>query len=152
MGYRRQRLLIIKGGGDGGDPAVLASIAGAALNTGVGKTTDTLDLVALNDTTLRILPAQEMFFVENFNDVMPLTEAMVSFAQQDYPLANLGLVADGTYLRYIGYNADGVVQVGSANFFMNQSVAHLGFVLVKRVAGVTTFLDGAAGLRNVSSS
>src|SRR6187431_2746782 len=130
MGYRRQRLLIIKGGGGEGDPTVLSSIAGAALNTGVGKTTDTLDLVAINDTTLRIMAAQEMFFVENFAEGVPLAEAMVSFDQQDYPLANLGLTVDGTYLRYIGYDVDGVVQVGTANFFMNQSVAHLGFVLV----------------------
>jgi len=168
---RRQKIIFFNTGNGGGLPGsadwglisgditdqsdlndALALIGGAALNTGVGKTTDTLELQALNDTTLRITAAQNMFFTELFAPGMPFDEAMVSFPQTDFALAGLGLVADGTYIRYIGYDVNGVVQVGTANFFMNQGVAHLGFVMVKRVGGVTTFLDGAAGPRNVHSA
>ena len=61
------------------------------------------------------------------------------------------MTTDGIFFRFIGYNVNGVVQISTQNFDQNPAVVGLGNLVLKRVAGVTTFLDGAAGPRNVIS-
>lgn len=126
---------------------VFTSLGGSTLQTGVTTYTDTIGLIALNDTTLRFKPVVQSIFYT----LIPtgLQNATKSFAQIDFPLSGLGLVADGIFIRYVGLNSAGTVVVSSSSFVNDNTTLQFGYIIVKRVGGVVTFLDGAAGPRNV---
>ena len=122
----------------------------ATLTTGVTQSNDTVRLVALDDTTLRILALQQGLFYPQIV-LSNITTAFRSFPQTDYLLANITLPADGSYIRFVGYDQAGSVNVSAADFSTNPNIISLGYILIKQVAGVKTFLDGSAGPRNVVS-
>jgi hypothetical protein len=119
----------------------------AAVSTGISDTTDTFEFQALNDTTLRILAVTQAIF----KTLIGTASIVKSFPQQDVALSTLGLTTDGIFFRFIGYDVNGAIQVSPQNFDQSDSIIGLGNVILKRVAGVTTFLDGAAGPRNIVS-
>jgi hypothetical protein len=128
--------------------AIFTALGNSVLSTGVTKTTDTIGLTALNDTTLRLNPVVEAVFY----NLIPLgiPNALRSFAQIDYPLAGLpGVVTDGIYVIFVGVNEAGTVITSAQSFTLDESTLQYGYIVVKRVAGVNSFLDGAAGPRNV---
>ena len=123
-------------------------LAKATGTTGLVNRNDTFALIALNDTTLRINAVGAAFF----RGAVDLPESAIkSFAQQDYALSLLAIPTNTIALRYIGYDKLGVVQVSSTRF-SSENILELGSVTIKDTAGVITFLDGAAGVRNVFSS
>ena len=128
---------------------VLTSLAHIASTTGVTRTSDSAGLTALSDTVLRINALQQGIFYNQLN--AGVNNAVRTFAQQDWPLSNLGLSTDGFFIRYIGYLENGDVVVSNDNLNSNSNALQLGYILVKRVGGVTTFIDGAAGPRNAHS-
>jgi hypothetical protein len=152
------------GGGGGGAPtwgaitgdinsqadllAILTALGNSVLSTGVTKTTDTIGLTALNDTTLRLKPVAQAIFYGLIPTGIPL--ALRTFAQIDYPLASIpGIAADGIYIRFVGVNQAGAVVTSAQSFKLDETTLQYGYIIIKRVAGVNTFLDGAAGARNV---
>jgi hypothetical protein len=126
-----------------------SNLGRATLTTGVTQNTDTVRLVALNDTTLRIEPlVQGLFYAQVTTNI---TTAFRSFPQTDYPLANITLPGNGSYIRFVGYDQGGAVTISASDFSNNVNIISLGYILIKQVAGVKTFLDGSAGPRNVVS-
>jgi hypothetical protein len=119
----------------------MARLAQASLTTGVADENDTVLLSAPNATTLRIGALQAGVFAALLGPGLPVTTAVKAFAQTDYPLASLGLVADGTYARWIGYNSAGTVVASTTSFVNDETVISLGAIVVKRVGGVTSFID-----------
>jgi hypothetical protein len=119
----------------------LAIQAQAALTTGVVDEDDTVLLSAPNATTLRIAALQHGVFAQLLGVGLPVSTAFKSFAQQDYALSGLGLVADGTYARWIGYNSSGSVVASAQPFVNDDTIIQLGAVVLKRVGGVTSFID-----------
>ena len=127
-----------------------SSIANAALNSGVGSVNDTVELQALNATTLRVLPLQKSIFRNLLAPGVPFTNAIKSFPQQDFPLSGIpGITTDGTYFRYVGYDSTGAINYSTSTQVINQSLVQLGFITIKRVGGVNTFIDDAAGVRGI---
>jgi len=128
--------------------AIFTALGNSVLSTGVTKTTDTIGLTALNDTTLRLKPVAQAVFYNLIPNGIPL--AVRTFAQIDYPLASLpGIAADGIYIRFVGVNQAGAVVTSAQTFKLDETTLQYGYIIIKRVAGVNTFLDGAAGPRNV---
>jgi len=128
--------------------AIFTALGNSVLSTGVTKTTDTIGLTALNDTTLRLKPVAQAVFYNLIPNGIPL--AVRTFAQIDYPLASLpGIAADGIYIRFVGVNQAGAVITSAQTFKLDETTLQYGYIIIKRVAGVNTFLDGAAGPRNV---
>ena len=137
-----------------GDPAsqtdlnnIFTAIGNSVLSTGVTKTSDTIGLTALSDTVLRIKPIQQAVFYPLIST--GINHAVRTFVQTDFQLSNIPLAADGIYVRFIGVNNAGTVIVSTGPFTLDETTLQIGYVIVKRVAGVTTFLDGVAGPRNV---
>lgn len=116
--------------------------------TGVTSYGDTVNLVALTDTTLRILPLQQGLF---YNEIATsgLKAAFKSFPQTDVALATVPLVADGLYIRYVSYDKLGAVSFSANSTANDYNYIMLGVVFLKRVAGVNTFTNGSVGPRNV---
>ncbi len=128
--------------------AIFTALGNSVLSTGVTKTTDTIGLTALNDTTLRLKPVAQAIFYGLISTGIPL--ALRTFAQIDYPLASIpGIVADGIYIRFVGVNQAGAVITSAQAFTLDETTLQYGYIIIKRVAGINTFLDGAAGPRNV---
>jgi len=119
----------------------MARLAQASLTTGVADENDTVLLSAPNATTLRIAALQAGVFAALLGPGLPVTTAVKTFPQTDYPLASLGLVADGTFARWIGYNQAGTVVASTTSFVNDETVISLGAIVVKRVGGVTSFID-----------
>ena len=119
----------------------------ATLTTGVISESDTLALSALSDTTLRIAPLANGIFYNLLSG--GFTNAIKSFPQTDYPLSNISLAADGVYIRFVSYDSTGAVVVTNTDQRMSADNLQIGYIYLKRVTGVTTFMDGAAGPRNV---
>jgi len=119
----------------------------ATLNTGVTTSTDTVSLIALNNTTLRITALQQGIFYLLLGT--GIGAAVRSFPQIDVPLSTISLPADGVYLRFIGYDQSGAVINSASSFISNQAVLSIGYVLIRRTGGVNAFVDGSAGPRNV---
>ena len=127
----------------------LVSLSKAAISTGVTTYQDTVTFTALTDFTLRIGPvAQALYYDQLLPPGSSLGGALKSFPQLDYPLASLGIATDGIFVRFIGYNFAGAVVVSTSDLAQSTATVQLGYLVVKRVAGVTSFLDGAAGPRN----
>ena len=127
---------------------IFSALGTAVLSTGVTNSNDTIGLIALNDTTLRFKAVTQAVFY----DLIPtgINNAIRTFPQTDYPLASLpGIVADGIYIRFVGKNEAGAVIVSSSTFALDETTLQFGYIIVKRVGGVITFLDGAAGPRNI---
>lgn len=120
---------------------LIATLSRAALTTGLASPDDTVLFSAPNTSTLRIAALQKGIYSTLLGAGLPVQTAIKSFAQQDYPLSSLGLVADGTYARWIGYDSSGTVVTSSQRFTNDSSAIGLGIIVVKRVAGVTTFID-----------
>lgn len=128
--------------------AIFTAMGNSVLSTGVTSYADTIGLIALNDTTLRFKPVVQAVFY----NLIPLgiPNALRSFAQIDYPLAGLpGIVTDGIYVIFVGVNEAGTVITSAQSFTLDESTLQYGYIIVKRVAGVNSFLDGAVGPRNV---
>jgi hypothetical protein len=121
-------------------------VAIGALTTGLLNHNNGAYLTALNDTTLRINSLSNVFFSELVGLV---ADPSLNFAQQDVPLSAVSLPADGVYIRFVGINASGVVSFQTSAINTDPSRAQLGIVYLKRVSGVTSFLDGVVGPRNV---
>ena len=118
-------------------------------------------LTANSTTELGISSIQKSLF---YNLVTTGVEnAIRVFAPAIYPLAQLEtatggnvnavpITANGLYVRYIGYNESGNIYSDVKSFLDNPSILQLGFVAVKRVAGVITFVDDTTvGARNCYS-
>lgn len=116
--------------------------------TGVVSYDDTVELVALNDTTLRILALEEGMFY-NLIDSGGFRSSIKSFPQVDIPLSTVTLPADGLYIRYVSYDSTGAVSFTQDSTTLDPNYIMLGVVFLKRVAGVNSFTNGAAGPRNV---
>lgn len=121
-------------------------VAVGALTTGLLNHNNGAYLAALNDTTLHVNPLANVFFSEMVGLV---ADPSLNFAQQDVPLSAVSLPADGVYIRFVGINASGVVSFQTSAINTDPARAQLGIVYLKRVSGVTSFLDGAVGPRNV---
>lgn len=126
---------------------VFTDLGQATLGTGVTTLTDTVGLIALDNFILRVNAVTKAIFAP----LIPtgINNAVRTFAQQDYPLANLGLVADGIYIRFVGLDETGLLTFSTNTFKNTTNILQIGYIIVKRVAGVNTFLDGSAGPRNV---
>lgn len=119
----------------------IAGLAQAGLTTGVASPNDTVLFSAPNTSTLRIAALQRGIYSTLLAPGLPVTAAIKSFPQTDYPLSSLGLVSDGTYARWIGYDSSGNVVTSTQRFTNDASAIGLGIIVVKRVGGVTTFID-----------
>jgi hypothetical protein len=129
---------------------IIDTIAIAFGFTGVVSYDDTVALVALNDTTLRILPLQQGLFYNSI-DASGFRGAIKSFLQLDIPLSTVSLPADGLYIKYVSYNSSGVVSFTNNSTALDPNFIMLGVAFIKRVAGVNSFTNGAAGPRNVQT-
>ena len=127
---------------------VFVNLGDATLTTGVTSPADTVALLALTDTTLRIAPLLGGLFY-SLIDTIGFPGAIKSFPQFDYNLSNAGLSADGIYIRFVSYDSTGTVILTDTDQRLASSNLQLGYIYLKRVSGVTTFLDGSAGPRNV---
>lgn len=126
---------------------IFTQMGNATLGTGVTTRVDNIGLIALNDTTLRFKAVDKAIFY----DLIPtgINNAVRSFPQTDYPLASLGLSVDGIYVRFVGKNQAGTVVTSASTFALDTTTLQFGYIVVKRVGGLVTFLDGAVGPRNV---
>jgi hypothetical protein len=128
---------------------IFTAIGTSVLSTGVTTTTDTIGLIALNDFTVRLKPiAQAIFFPLISTGI---NHALRTFVQKDVALSTIALPADGIYVRFIGVNEAGTTIVSASPFPLDETTLQIGYVIIKRVAGVNSFLDGQAGPRNVAT-
>lgn len=139
-----------------------SSLAKVGTKTGLLSKKDTFDLLVLDNFTARISAVEGcIFWNEIFVPATPVSNAIKSFPQKDYPLTQLvtatggnvnvaPIVTDGIYVRYLGYDKDGNVYSDVNNFTSSNDIFQIGFVTVLKTGGVVNFLGGiTAGARNV---
>jgi len=97
-------------------------------------------ITRLSPTTWRMGATGPVYFPA---DIFTTGEALVivTFTQRDVQLADLALVSDGIFVIYAGIDRLGVIHYSTQAFSSSRDVAQLGYLIVKRVAGVITFLD-----------
>jgi len=130
---------------------LVSNIAQGTILTGITSVDDPLQLSDLNDTTLRISEIDTAFFVEHADPVWD-GNPVKSFPQQDVPLSSIpGLTVDGKYTRLVAIDYLGAVSFHEESVSSNPAYLQLGYVIVKRTAGVVTFLDTAPSTRNLNT-
>lgn len=128
---------------------VLTLLGNVAVSTGVTTTTDSAGLTPIDDFTVQVNEVGQAIFHDQLGQ--GIENAIRTFPQQVYPLANLGITVDGLYIRYFGYGENGVLTVTADSQTNNPGLLQVGYVMVKVNGGVTSFIDGAAGPRNAVS-
>jgi len=142
----------------------LLSDAKVFYGTGVTSKRDNFELEVYDVNTVRIKAVDGAIFYEELFGVNATTEdAKRTFPEILYSLSELvtptggnvntnPIVADGIYVRYIGYDKDGNVISSENNFVENSFIAQLGLLTVIKTGGVISFLGGVTpGARNVFS-
>lgn len=118
-------------------------IARAVVATGFLDTTDPFTISRFNDSTLAISASSYgVAFSQRFK-TLPYSpsEGIINIVAQNVPLSAIGLLIDGTYIRFVGITHTGLIVWSPTQFIQSPSVCQLGLVLVKVVGGVTTFID-----------
>lgn len=127
---------------------ILTNIGIALSATGILATNDTILLEALSDTTLRIHPLAKGLFYDQI-PLVGMNDAVKSFPQIDVALATVPIASDGLYIFYVSLDSSGAVYFTQGDAGTNNNRLRIGVAFIKRVAGVNSFWDGAAGPRNV---
>ena len=119
------------------------NIARAIVATGFLDTTDTFAISRFDDFTLHINASQfGIAFSQRFKTPpFAPSDGIINIAAQNVPLSAIGLAVDGTYIKFVGIQFNGTILWSDTQFIQSPSVCQLGIVLVKRVAGVTSFID-----------
>ena len=131
--------------------AIISSVVAFGCS-GLIKRDDSIRLVDLNSTTLRVTANDYPFMFYNLL-LTDYANALKSFPQIDFPLANIpDITTNGTFIRYVAYDINGVLTFSNNSFFEDDNYCQLGRILIKRVAGVITFADTVPSTRNVKTS
>lgn len=118
-------------------------IARAVVATGFLDTTDPFTISRFDDFTLHISASSYgVAFSQRFK-TLPYapSDGIINIPAQNIPLSAIGLAVDGTYIRFVGIQQNGTIVWSPTQFIQSPTICQLGLVLVKRVAGVTSFID-----------
>ena len=113
------------------------------LQNGLTSTSDGFALEVFDASTLRIKAIDQCFFqYKLLTSLFTFEESLRSFPQQDISLNTLGL-PDGTHVRFVGIDYDGIITFSPTTFVTSSTHINLGYIFVKVTGGVHSFLDGA---------
>jgi hypothetical protein len=123
------------------------AISAGALTTGLRSDETSMVLTAISDTAFTISAISTILFEDEY--ATDIGTGYKSFAAGGGNLSGIFTPSDGTFVVFFGYRSDGTIQYRLTDTSPDKTIATLGYLLIKKVGGVITFLDGAAGPRNI---
>ena len=142
-------------GADGADGVDVSPefelIAQAVTQSGLVGTNDTVRLIALTDNTVRINALTKCVFASVLA-TGNVVGALKSFPQTDFILVGPSIPNNNWDIWFISYDVNGAIIITESTTTLDPALCMLGYMGVKNVNGTYTFVDGAAGPRNVVNS
>jgi hypothetical protein len=127
--------------------AQFKAIAAGALTTGLRGDDTFVSITSKTDTAFTVSAISNIFFEDDYQT--NIGTGYQSFPAHTAQLSGVFTPSDGTFVMFFGWKSDGSFVFRQDDTTVDPTVCLLGYILIKKVGGVITFLDGAAGPRNV---
>lgn len=96
----------------------------------------------INNSSFRIKPTGPVIFPDTFSS----DHYIVTFPEQVVQTSSIPLpIGDGIYVRYVGFESNGVLTYSESPLAKDPKAVQLGSLILKRELGVITFLDEVIG-------
>jgi streptogramin lyase len=117
----------------------LSALAHATTQNGLTREDDTVDIIQTSDTTFTIVSVREAAFYDNIG-VDP-DNVFKTFPTTNHTTSEINILPnDGFFTVFIGKDQNGLIQYSLSSFSQINGIFQIGWLYIKRVTGVNSFL------------